>query len=542
MGMLKEPLGRREFLKYLGIAVAGTQALNLVACKKDDDGPTGPGPAPGGFAETIVYAQGAEPRALDPAYFDDGESAKPACNIYEGLYQYGDKDTVVAPCLAVELPDISDDGLVYSIALREGVKFHDGTDFTAQAVYDSWIRQLEPLLDPDMPYATFVFGESAIDSGLEKIEIVDDYNIKLYMRAPSTPFLKNMAMTLAAPIVSPTALAKNDGNISTDPCGTGPYMFKSWTRDDNVTLEAFDDYWDTEKKALTKNIVFKVIPENATRVTALLNGEVDIIDGVDVSSAEQILAAGFDLFNQDGMTINYMAFNTDSGVCADAEVRKAIAQAIDVEELVHVLYGEYASVANSVLPNWMAPFDADVKQTAFDPDAAKATLAAKGVTKINCIAYTNPRPYNTKGGQALAETIQGYLADVDVAVEITPYDWTTYKSKVQTEAFDICFYGWTGDNGDPDNFMNLLADSNWSMNVARFNDSEYKALIKQGLETPEGPDRDAIYKQCEEMVAAKQPWLVLSHSRNLCGLNPKVNDFFYHPTGSVFLKGVTKSL
>jgi peptide/nickel transport system substrate-binding protein len=167
-------------------------------------------------------------------------------------------------------------------------------------------------------------------------------------------------------------------------------------------------------------------------------------------------------------------------------------------------------------------------------------LAAKGVTTIQCIAYTNPRPYNAKGSQ-LAETIMGYLDKVGVTMEITTYDWTTYKQKVQTDPFDVCFYGWTGDNGDPDNFMNLLADSNWSMNVGHFDDEEYKALIKEGMETPEGPERDAVYKRCEEMVAAKQPWMVISHSKNLCGLNPKIQGFYYHPTGSVFLKGVTKT-
>ncbi|MDR2957556.1 MAG: ABC transporter substrate-binding protein, partial [Coriobacteriales bacterium] len=424
----------------------------------------------------------------------------------------------------------------------KNVKFHDGTELTAEAVVKSWERQLEPLLDPDMPYATFVFGEEAIGAGLKRIEVVDDYNVKLHMRAPSTPFLKNLAMTLAAPIVSPTALAAGNGNISEKPCGTGPYKFAEWVKSDYVKLVAFEDYWDTAKMPKTQNIIFKVIPENATRVTALLNGEVDIIDGVDVSMAQQILDGGYKLFAEDGMTINYMAFNTGSGVCKDMAVRKAIAKAINVEELVYTLYGEYATVANSVMPWFMAPYNKDIVQTAYDADAAKTELAAKNVTKLNCIAYTNPRPYNTKGGQTLAETIQGYLSKVGVQVDITPYDWTTYKSKVQTEAFDICFYGWTGDNGDPDNFMNLLADSNWAMNVARFNDSEYKALIKQGLETPEGKDRDAVYKKCEEMVADKQPWLVLSHSKNLCGINPKINNFYYHPTGSVFLKGTTKSL
>ena len=519
---------RRKFLALLGAATASVATYNLVGCKSS--------PA----TDTVIYAQGADPRALDPAFFDDGESAKVSCNIYEGLYRYGDKDTTVHPCLATEMPDISSDGLIYTIKLREGVKFHDGSDFTAEAVKASVDRQLAPNLTSDMPYATFVFGEEDAGYGVVKVDVVDTYTVRFTMRTPSTPFIKNLAMALAAPIVSPTALSKNNGNLSDDPCGTGPFKYVSWTKSDNVKLEAFDGYWDKDRAAKTKNLIFKVIPENATRVTALLNGEVDVIDGVDVSMADQIKNAGFELFAEDGMTINYMAFNNDSGICTDQEVRKAIALAINVDELVTTLYGEYATPANSVMPIWMAPYDKDVKASDFNPDEARRVLADKGVTSLSCITYTNPRPYNTKGGQVLAETIQGYLAAVGVTVNITPYDWTTYKSKVQTDPFDICFYGWTGDNGDPDNFMNLLADSNWSMNVGRYNDSDYKALIKLGLETNEGPARDAVYKQCEEMVAEKQPWLPISHSKNLCGVNPKVKNFYYHPTGDAFMWNVTK--
>ncbi|MCL2339664.1 MAG: ABC transporter substrate-binding protein [Actinomycetia bacterium] len=532
MEALKEPIGRREFLKYLSVAVAGVGlAGNLAACT------TGGGSA----GATLIYAQGAEPRALDPAFFDDGESAKVACNIYEGLYKYGDKDTSVLPSLATELPNISADGKTYKIKLRQGVKFHDGTDFTSADVIASWTRQMAPNLTPDMPYATFVFGEDASGVGLSKIEANDDYNITLTMRAPSTPFLKNMAMSLAAPIVSKKALEASNGNVSENPVGTGPYKFESWTKGDNVKLVANDNYWDSANKAQIPTVIFKIIPENATRVTALLNNEVDIIDGVDVTMAGQIVDGGWTLFNEPGMTINYMAIRTDSGVGTDPEVRKALAMAVNVPEMVKALYGEYAVVANSVMPNWMAPYTSGIQQTSYDPNTAKLKLAAKGITKVKCITYSNPRPYNTVGGQNLAESIQSYLSKAGVTMDITAYDWTTYKSKVQTEQFDICFYGWTGDNGDPDNFMNLLADSNPSMNVARWDDADYKKLIAKGVTTPEGPDRDNVYKQCEQMVADKQPWMVISHSSNLCGVNPKVQGFFYHPTGSVFLRGVTKS-
>lgn len=539
--MEQNSYSRRTFAKLLGVSAASFGLVSLAGCSGGESGGGTDGGSTGGTADAIIYGQSADPRALDPAFFDDGESGKVSCNIYEGLYKYGERDATVLPSLATALPEISDDGLTYTIALREGVKFHDGTDFNAEAVKRSIERQLEPNRTSDMPYASFVFGEEAANTGVASVEAPDDYTVVITLRAPSTPFVKNLAMALAAPIPSPTALDANDGNLSESPCGTGPYKFVSWTKSSNVTLEANEDYWDAENAPKTKNIVFRIIPENNTRVQALLNGECDIIDGVDLSSIDAIEGAGYELFAEDGMTINYMAFNTDgTSVCADKEVRRAIAQAVNVEELVSTIYGKYATVANSVMPTWMAPYDKDVEQTAYDPDAARATLAEKGVTSLSCMTYSTSRPYNPKGGVELANMIQGYLREVGVEVEIQQYDWTTYKTKCQTEPYDICFYGWTGDNGDPDNFMNLLADTNWSMNVARWQNDEYKALIAEGLATPDGDDRDAIYKQCEEMVAEEQPWLLISHSQNICGLTPKVKDFVYHPTGVVFLKGVTK--
>ena len=538
----KSAFSRRQFMELLGVSAAGFGLVSMAGCGGGDDAKKDEGadaPAGGGAADTITYSLTADPRAVDPAYFDDGESAVVSCNMYEGLYQYGKTDAKVSPCLAKDLPEISDDGLVYTIKLNEGIKFHDGTDFNAEAVKKSIERQLEPNRNSDMPYASFVFGEEEAGNGVASVEAVDDYTVKITMRAASAPFVKNLAMALASPIVAPSAIeAATDGQAITNPVGTGPYKFVDWTKGASVTLVANEDYWGEAPK--TKNLVFKIIAEGNTRLTSLINGECDIISSVDPASADQIVDNGFELFSEDGMTINYMAFNTETGKCTDQEVRKAVAQAINVEEMVKSIYGDYATVANSVMPTWMAPYTKDVKQTAYDPEAAKKTLADKGITSLQCITYTTARPYNQKGGSDLANMIQGYLSAVGVELSITQYDWTTYKTKVQTDPYDICFYGWTGDNGDPDNFMNLLADTNWSMNVAHWQDDEYKALIAEGLKTPDGDARDAIYLQCEEMVAEKQPWVLISHSKNLLGYSPKVKDFYYHPTGVVFFKGVSK--
>jgi peptide/nickel transport system substrate-binding protein len=532
MDSLKPVVSRRKFVEIFGaVSAMGATSMFVSGCSSTSSGSA---------TDTITFGQGADPRGLDPAYVNDGESAKIMCNIYETLLCYDKSSCDVKPCLAKEYK-ISDDGLTYTLTLEQGVKFHDGTDFNAAAVKKSIERQLEPNRNDDMPYASFVFGTASKGDGVKTVEATDDHTVTITLAAASTPFLKNLAMVLASPIVSPTALDKNNGNLNEAPCGTGPYSFVSWSKGQNVVLKANDSYWNSDKKAKTKNVIFKFISENASRVTALNNGECDIIDGIDDTVVDTIKNAGNSLFDEDGMNINYMAYNTTSSIFSDVNARRAFSKAVDVATLVKSLYGDYASAATSVMPLWMAPYDKDVAQVAYDADAAKKELAALNITQVKCITYSNPRPYNTKGGQVLAEAIQGMLDKVGVKVNIDTYDWTTYKTKVQTEAYDICFYGWTGDNGDPDNFMNLLADSNVSMNVARYDNSAYKALIAEGLATPEGDARNDIYLQCEKMVADQAVWLPISHSKDLAGYNPKVKDFVIHPTGVVWLWGATKS-
>lgn len=482
-------------------------------------------------SDTLVYAQGAEPRGLDPALVDDGESAKVMSNIYEGLLKYDKDSTKVEPSLATSW-DVSPDGLSYTFHLRKGVKFQDGTDFNADAVKFNIDRQLPPKVTQDMSYASFVFGS------VKDVQVVDQNTVKINLTAPSTPFLKNLAMIMAAPMVSPKALQDNKNNVDQAPVGTGPYKFVKWDKDQDIVLVANDQYWGT--KPLIKNVVFKFIKDNSARVVALNNGEADVIDGIDATVVKQITDAGNKIFQAPGMNINYMAYNTSRKPFNDKNLRTAISQAINVPELVKSLYQGYSEPATSILPTFMEGYDKSVSQVAYDPQAAAKALKAAGLTTVHMITYTNPRPYNTATGQGLAEAIQGYLSKVGVTVKLDSYDWTTYKQKVKAGDYDIAFYGWVGDNGDPDNFMNLLSDPDPTMNIALYNNPQFNALIKKGVSTPAGDARNAIYTQLEKIAAADAVWLPISHAQTLCAYRPNVQNFYFHMTGITPFAGVSK--
>ena len=480
------------------------------------------------IADTLVVAQSADPRGLDPALVDDGESSKIMCQIYEGLLKYDADSTEVLPSLAKKW-EISEDGLEYIFYLEEGVKFHDGTDFNADAVKYNIDRQTVNKTE-DMAYAGFVY--EYVDS----VEVVDEYTVKIILSEKCTPFLNNIAMSMSAPIVSPTALKENNNNVNECPVGTGPYKFVRWDKEESVVLVRNDEYRGTVAK--TKNVIFKTIADASAKVVALTNGEVDIIDGIDANVVDQITSAGYTLNQTEGMNINYMAYNTE--VLTDVEVRKALSQAINVEELVQSLYQGYSTSATSILPTFMAGYSDDVTQVTYDVDAAKATLKAKGITSVHMITYTNARNYNTATGQTLAEAIQGYFAKVGVTATIEQYDWTTYKEKVSAGDYDICFYGWIGDNGDADNFLNLLASEDPTMNCARYNNEEFNSLLAEAISIENGEERNAIYAQIEQLVSDQAVWLPISHAQLLSGQNPAVKDFSYHMTGNFWLKDTYK--
>ncbi|OUQ21757.1 ABC transporter substrate-binding protein [Lachnoclostridium sp. An14] len=479
--------------------------------------------------QTLTFAQGADPRGLDPALVDDGESSKPIVQMYEGLTQFGDSNTEVEPCLA-ESWEISDDGLTYTFKLKQGVKFHDGTDFNAEAVKYNIDRQTINKTE-DMLYADFVYGDVA------ECNVIDDYTVEIKLTKASTPFLNNLAMSLGAPMVSPTACEAAGNNLNEAPCGTGPYKFVRWDKNEAVVLERFDDYWGD--KGVSKEIVFRTITDNSARVVALTNGEVDIIDGIDANVVDQITAAGCLLNKTEGMNINYLAYNTER--ITDPEVRKALSQAVNVPELVQSLYRGYASQATSILPSFMPGYSADVTQTEYNPEEAQKVLADKGVTELHMLAYTNPRPYNTATGQTLAEALQGYWSKVGITCTIDAYDWTTYKEKIGTGDYDVCLYGWIGDNGDPDNFLNLLDSEDIEINLAQYHDEEYSQMLAAAASLPNGDERNAAYGEMEQKIADENVWLPISHQENLAAYVSNVQNFIYHPTGNTYLSQTYKN-
>lgn len=484
--------------------------------------------------DNLFFASSTDPLGLDPALVDDNDSGKITSNIYESLLRFEDDNTNVAPSLA-ESWTVSDDGLSYTFKLRQGVKFHDGTPFNAEAVKFNIDRQMPENAIPKMSYAGLVYGD------VEKSEVIDEYTIKITLKKKSTPFLHNLAMSYAAPIVSPTALKTYNNNVNEHPTGTGPYKFVAWDRGQQVILTRNDEYWG--KPAHVQNLIYRTMPETSARVVALNNGEVDIINGIDANVIDQVKQGGNQIFARDGMNTQYMFFNVkpeNKSVTMDKAVRRAIAAAINVPEMVQSLYKGYASPAETFLPDFIPGYSDKVKHVPYNPEEAKKVLAEKGVKKLTILTYSGARLYNTVGGQVLAEAVQGYLDKAGVQADVLVYDWATFKNKLITDSWDIGFMGWNGDNGDPDNFLSLLASDDPINNNGMWFNQEYRDLLAKGLEVQDGPERNAIYERAEQIIAEEVPILPISHAQFLAAMRPNIKNFTIHPVGMTFLSKTSK--
>jgi len=293
----------------------------------------------------FIFGRGGDSVLLDPARIEDGASGQVINQVYEGLYTYKAGSTDVIPQLADALPTISADGKVYTIKLKTGIKFHDGTPFNAAAVKFSIERLMTGKIE-DMPYADFTFGV------VSKIDAPNDSTVVITLEEPSAPFLANLAMGIAAPIVSPAAVQKYGDKFGENPVGTGPFLLKSWAKDQQIVLERNPDYWNKEATPKVDKVIFKVIKESSVRADAVIKGEVDAIDGIAPADVKR-LKDGAKLLEAEGMNISYLGFRVDRPPFDNKDLRKAITMLINREAMVKGLYGDTATMAHTYVPPFM---------------------------------------------------------------------------------------------------------------------------------------------------------------------------------------------
>ncbi|CDN42379.1 peptide ABC transporter substrate-binding protein [Paenibacillus sp. D9] len=541
-----------------GAALVLASVLTLTGCSGSDNAGNSPGsspasssssPAPSGTPadssatsqDTLITARGGDSAALDASIVTDGESLKVTQQIFEGLLDYKPGTTEIQPKLA-ESYEVSPDGLTYTFKLRQGVKFSDGTDFNADAVVFNFTRWSDPKSEFKFEGDSFDYYDSMFGPDgsrvIKEVTAVDPGTVKFVLNQPQAPFLQNIAMPPFG-IGSPTAIKEKKDKFKSEPVGTGPFVFKEWKRNDSITVEKNPTYWQQGLPKLNK-VVFKVIPDNSARFTALQNGEIDLMEGVNPDDLKTLEGnADLQKIVRASFNIGYLGFNIKKKPFDNPKVRVALNYAVNKEAIIQAFYGGLAEPAVNPMPPSTLGYNKDVQDYPYDLEKAKQLLAEAGYPsglpeEMTFYAMPVARPY-MPDGKKVAEAIQADFAKIGVKTKIESPEWATYLDDVKKgEKDDLFMLGWTGDNGDPDNFLFTLLhkDAIGSNNYSFYSNDEVNKLLSEGQSETDSAKREELYKQAQVLIKQDAPWIPLVHSTPLLAGSAKLAGYTPSPTGS----------
>jgi peptide/nickel transport system substrate-binding protein len=485
--------------------------------------------------DVLVFGRGGDSVGLDPAAVTDGESFKVTKNIFDTLVNYGDQDTSINPALATKW-EVSPDALTYTFELREGVKFHDNTDFNAEAVVFNFNRWMNAE-NKEFYYYGSMFGGFAGDEGhvIKEVKALDEHTVQFTLNRPLAPFLKNLAMSPFA-IASPAAVEKYGEKFTENPVGTGPFKFVEWKRNDRIVVEKNEDFWMDGYPKLSR-VIFKAIPENSARLNALITGDIDLMDGVNPSDVATV-EGNDDLksFFRPSMNVGYVGLTNTRPPFDNKLVRQALNHAVDKQGIIDAFYSGQAEPAKNPLPPVIGGYNDDIEPYPYDLEKAKELLAEAGYPdgfEMELWAMPVPRPY-MPDGKKVAEVLQAAWSQIGVKAEIVSMEWATYLDKSRQGQADAFLLGWTGDNGDADNFLYVLLDQDTigSNNYARYSNDEVHDLLIQAQSVTDEDERNSLYKQAQEIIHEDAPWIPLVHSTPALAGKNNLEGFTPHPTGS----------
>lgn len=486
---------------------------------------------------TLVIGMAADPTGLDPEAVINNTSGYVMSTIYDTLVRYKPGTTEVAPGVASKW-DVSPDGLTYTFHLRPGIKFSDGTPLDAKAV----IWNVDRLLNKNNPqyiyntgtvegYIEFTYGD------LASYRQIDDNTVSFTFKNPSAPFLNSLAMVWNG-LVSPAAAAKYGKDLRNHPIGSGPFVMREWQPRNQVVLDANPAYWAGKPKV--DHLIFKELPDAQAAVLALKRGEIQILGDVSTPTIPAIRSdPGLELLTQPGLTVSGVAMPTEVAPFNDRRVRQALNYAVDKEAINKALFNGLAATMTSPLPQAQWGFDPSLKGYPYDPEKAKELLKEAGVKpgfEVELLTYNSPRGYNPAGAN-LAVAVQGYLKKVGINANVQQMEVGAYLSRVRSGKYTgLTLQGWTGDNGDPDNFLGELwgAKNIPINNWAHYRNPEVEKLLAEALKVSGEAQRTPIYYKAQKLVLDDAPWIFINSTLQVRAISKRVKGYMLNPTQMFF--------
>lgn len=534
--MARHLLGLRR-IAFLGAAAL---ALTATACSSSVPGsqPAAGGSPTGGSGQpktggTLVWGMESEADALDPHGSGGWVTWRVRRNMFEGLVTNDlTKDGAVQLPLVPQLAkswELSADGLTYTFRLRDGVKFQDGTPFDAEAVKFNWERfwkQDAPHFEP-----LFRSGKIQLTQFLDRIETPDAMTVQFVLKRPFSAFLTLMAGSQSPFIASPASIQQWKKDVGEHPVGTGPFKFVERERGQKIVLEADPAYYGT--KPYLKQIIYRPLPEAASRVAALRTGEADLIIVPPPDTIQQLKDAGFVINQGPTAHIWYWNFIVKTAPFDNPKVRQAVAHAINKDGIAKELMRGTVTPAHHMIPPGAPSYDADYQPYSYDPAKAKALLAEAGYAN----GFSTTFATSVDGsGQLLpvpiTEWIQRDLKAVGIDMKIETHEWQTYLAKgtgPQAWGHRKDLGAYQSSFGAPyDYWLQQVTHSRWVTETTPrgwYKNAEADKLYDQALIEQDEGKRIALYRQANKLIMDDAAYLPIVSDLAPIAYHKKVKGF-----------------
>ncbi len=504
-------------------------------------------------SKTLVFCSEGSPEGFNPTLYTAGTTFDASSRaMFDRLVHFKRGTTVIEPGLA-ESWDVSEDGLVYTFNLRKGVEFHKTKTFTptrqfnADDVLYSFGRQWrKEHRDHKLSGGTYeYFNSMDMPNLLQNIEKLDDYTVRFTLKVPEAPFIANMGMDFAsifsAEYADKMQLAGTPEKIDLEPVGTGPFQLVVYQKDAVIRYKAHPGYW--QGKAAIDDLVFSITPDAAVRYAKLKKGECHVMPYPNPADLDAMRTdPDLQLLEQEGLNVGYLAFNTEKQPYDDRRVRQALNYAINKQAIIEAIYLGAGVAAKNPIPPTIWSYNDAVKDYPYDPQKATALLKEAGLENgfgTDIWAMPVQRPYNPNA-RRMAEMIQADFAKVGVNATIVTYEWGEYLKRSKAGEHHTVLLGWTGDNGDPDNFLHVLLGcaAAKGANRARWCHKPFEDLILQAKRTADVGKRTELYQRAQQIFKEEAPWVTIAHSVVFKPVRKEVIDFRIDPFGGHIFYGV----
>ena len=514
---------KKRLLRILATVLAMTSILALVACggtnnggssnSGNSDAGSGDGAATS-YKDTLIWAQGADVTSLDPHQGKETPAVEVTCQIFDTLVVVNPETNEIEPQIAESWEQV--DELTYVFKIRQGIKFHDGSDLTAEDVKFSLDRAINSA------------AVSYIVDFIDTVTVDDEYTVTVKTKAPFAPALRNLAIPFAA--IVPKAVGEADeAAFILNPVGSGPYQFVEWKQNDHVTLKAFDDYY--AGKPATENLIMKVIPETSQRSIALETGEIDLAYDMAVNDVAKLKdSTELTVYEIPSLTCWYISMNMNKEPFNNPLVREALSYAIDRQLIIDTINAGSGQPADAIIaPGVFGYYSTGVRE--YDPEKAKELLAEAGYPDgFETSLWVNDNQSRIEMCQAM----QNMFQQIGVECSVEVIEFGSFISRTTAGEHDMAYFGWTTSSADADYSYYSLEHSTQqgaAGNRSFIADPEVDALIEEARTNSDEATRTELYKELAIKLDEINNNIPVFYSSINVGASQKVEGFVMDANG-----------